>query len=324
MAIPVILLVIIFLILLCSYYTYHTAFYSARHKHVTADSPIHGKQYEAVAENLKRLSGIMAQFSYEPITITSFDKTRLHGRYYHFRDGAPLMILMHGYRSHAFRDCCGGHALTKKMGYNALVVDQRAHGESEGRTISFGINERQDLLCWANYAVRRFGNQIPIVLSGLSMGAATVLMASELDLPKNVVAIMADSPYSSPAAIINKVCADMHYPVTICRPLLRLGAKIYGGFNLREASAEEAVKHTSIPILILHGEDDHFVPCDMSRKIAENAPDNVHLHTFDHAGHGLCYMTDPRRYERVVYQFLSGIPALEGTISKEFISQIEF
>lgn len=310
------------LILLISYYTYRTAFYSARNKHTKPDDPIEGKQYEEVAENISRVTRIMGQYDFESVVITSFDGTRLFGRYYHLKDGAPLMLLMHGYRSHPYRDCGGGHALSRKMGYNALVVDQRAHGDSEGRTITFGIKERRDCLCWIEYANRRFSPHTPIILSGLSMGAATVLMASELHLPNNVACIMADCPYSSPAAIIEKVCADMHYPVALCRPFLHLGARLYGGFKLGECTAEEAVSHANVPILLLHGEEDHFVPCEMSRKIAAQCASRHELHTFPDAGHGLCYMTDPKRYEHIICAFLCSIPALSGTISEEFLRKV--
>lgn len=312
---------LVFLILLISYYTYRAAFYSAREKHSTPDSPMEGEQYEAVAENLSRVTHIMSEYTFEPVTITSFDGTRLYGRYYHFQDGAPLTILMHGYRSHACRDCSGGHALTRKLGFNALVVDQRAHGSSGGTTITFGIKERRDCLCWIEYTNVRFGADTPIVLSGLSMGAATVLMATGLDLPENVAAVMADCPYSSPAAIIEKVCQDMHYPGSLCRPFVALGARLYGGFRIHECTAKEAVSHAKVPILLLHGEADHYVPCDMSREIANCCASRVELHTFPNAGHGLCYITDPRRYERVIFEFLNSIPSLSPFISKDFANQ---
>lgn len=322
MAIPAMILTILVLIFLISYYTYRTAFYSPTRKRPVPDAPMEGKQYEDVAENIHRISHIMEKYSFEPVSITSFDGTRLFGRYYHVRDGAPLIILMHGYRSHAYRDCSGGHSLSRKMGFNALVVDQRAHGDSEGVTITFGIKERRDCLCWTEYASMRFGADTPIVLSGLSMGAATVLMASGLNLPKNVAAIMADSPYSAPISIIEKVCRDMHYPVALCRPFIYLGAYLYGRFDLNECSAKDAVSKARIPILLFHGEADHFVPCDMSREIAQCCASHVEVYTFPDAGHGLCYMTDPRRYERIVVDFLSSIPTLKGTISDDFIRQI--
>ena len=316
-------LTIVLLILLITYYIYRTAFYSARHKHIAPDAPMKGSQYEAVAENITRITDIMSRYSFEPIRITALDGTGLFGRYYHFRDHAPLMLLMHGYRSHPYRDCAGGHALAKKLGYNVLVIDQRAHGDSQGSTITFGIKERHDCRCWIDYACKCFGSDTPIILSGLSMGAATVLMTADLNLPENVVCIMADCPYSSPSAIIEKVCRDMHYPAALCRPFLRLGAALYGGFDLTESSATEAVAHTSVPILLIHGEADRYVPCSMSHEIAANCVSRVELHTFPDAGHGLCYLTDPRRYERIVLHFLNSIPSLRGTVSDDFFRQPE-
>ena len=313
---------ILVLILLLSYYTYRTAFYSDRRKHVTADDPMEGEQYEAVAGTISRVSHIMEQYTFEPVTITSVDGLKLYGRYYHFKDDAPLMILMHGYRSHPYRDCSGGHALCRKMGINALVVDQRAHGESEGNTITFGIMERHDCRSWISWACQRFGS-IPVILSGLSMGAATVLMTADLNLPENVVCIMADCPYSSPAAIIEKVCRDMHYPAALCRPFLHLGSRLFGGFRLNEASAREAVKKATVPILLFHGEADHYVPCEMSRQIAAGCSSCLVFHTFPDAGHGLCYMTDPLRYEQAVYEFLHSIPALSVLISGESLRKPE-
>ena len=314
--------VIAALILLISRYTYHVAFHSPKEGRPTIDKPLEGEQYEASAENISRISHIMQRIPFEPVTIESFDGKKLFGRYYHVRDGAPLEILFHGYRSCAFRDCSGGHALSRKMGFNSLVVDQRAHGESEDVTITFGIRERRDCLCWVEYANRRFGSQTSILLSGLSMGAATVLMASGLELPGNVAAVIADSPYSAPMAIIEKVCKDMHYPVALCRPFIHLGARLYGGFRLNECNAKDAVRSARVPILLIHGEADHFVPCQMSGEIAACCASPVTVHTFPGAGHGLSYMVDPLRYERVVYDFLQTIPTLKDQISEEFVRQL--
>ena len=202
--------------------------------------------------------------------------------------------------------------MSRKLKLNTLVVDQRSHGASDGHTISFGVRERKDCLAWAQYAANRFGTDTPLILSGLSMGAATVLMASELELPKSVACIIADSPYSAPKAILEKVCVDRGYPLFLCRPFLWLGALIYGGFRLNSCSAMDAVRHAKVPILLLHGEDDRLVPCEMSMEIAANCASRVEVATFPDAGHGLCYLTDPVRYEEVVSAFLRSVPELKS------------
>ena len=197
---------------------------------------------------------------FEPVTITAFDGVQLCGRYYHVRDGAPVQIELHGYRGNALRDFCGGNKLAREAGMNTLLVDERANGRSGGRTITFGVKERRDCLSWIECANSRFG-PVPIFLAGVSMGAATVLMAAGLPLPANVAGIIADCPYSSPEAIIRKVCReDMHLPPALLMPFVRLAARLFGRFRLDGASAVEAARDTGIPILLLHGEDDRFVP----------------------------------------------------------------
>ncbi len=317
-----ILLIVSALVIVGAGFAYKITFHSPSHGRAAVDDPLDGEQYEAVAENIFRISHIMESISFEEVMVQAQDGISLYGRYYHVRDGAPLEILFHGYKSHAFRDCSGGHALSRKMGFNALVVDQRAHGKSGGNTICFGIMERYDAEKWIRYANKRFGSETPIILSGLSMGAATVLMAAGLDLPGNVACVVADSPYSAPSAIIRKVCADVGYPVALSMPFVHLGARLFGRFKLNETTAKDAVKKAKVPILLIHGEDDRFVPCSMSVEIAVHCASPVTVHTFPDAGHGLCYMTDPRRYERIVYDFLRRIPSLENTISETFTKQL--
>ncbi len=318
----IMIIAVLLLFFLGSAYAYHITFHSPISSRAGIDDPLNGAQYDEVADHIARISHVMEKVPFEQVTIQSFDGLKLYGRYYHVADGAPIEILFHGYRSHPFRDCSGGHALSRKMGFNALVVDQRAHGQSGSTTISFGIKERYDVLSWVQYLNDRFGEKQPIVLSGLSMGAATVLMASGLKLPENVVCIVADSPYSSPTEIIEKVAKDEHFPVALCRPFIHLGARIYGRFRLGEISAMEAVRHATVPILLIHGEDDRLVPCSMSLQIAAACASTVTVHTFPGAGHGLCYMTDPRRYERVIYDFFCRIPELKDAMSETFTIQL--
>ena len=304
-----------------SHYIYREAFFSPPHAHPTPDVEMHGSQYEAVRDHIYRMAHIMEKYPYESITIRSHDGLKLYGRYYHIKDDAPVEILCHGYRSHPYRDCSGGHSLSRKLGYNALVIDQRAHGESDGKVISFGVNERLDCQRWAQYVAERFPGT-PIILSGLSMGAATVLMASELELPSSVCGIIADSPYSAPGAIIEKVCRNHHYPMKICRPALYLAARLWGRFDLKQCTATDAVRYAKVPILLIHGEDDRLVPWTMSQEIAVACGSPVTVEIFPDAGHGLCYVNAPRKYEQAVVSFLQSIPALQGTISEDYLAQV--
>lgn len=285
-----------------SYYAYRKAFLSDRKRQEDWDGFIRraGEEGPQVRELMEQLKEITA----EDVFINSFDGLKLHGRYYHVKDGAPLDIQFHGYNGNAMRDFCGGNKISRESGHNSLLIDQRAHGMSRGKTISFGINERKDCLSWVRYAVERFGEDTEIVLSGVSMGAATVLMASDLGLPKNVKAIVADCGYSSPKAIINKVMRDSGLPDKLMYPFVWLGAMVFGKFNLTESSAVSAVSESDVPILIIHGGADDFVPCYMAEEIYKACRSEKKLLIVPGAGHGMSYLVDKDLYEKTVKDFI--------------------
>ncbi len=292
------------IVLILSGYTYKICFHAAKDHFEDPYMQMDDPQFKPVQHLMDKSTRIMEQTECENVYITSHDGLKLHGRFYAVADKAPVIIVFHGYRSPALRDCAGGFSLGLKLGYNVLAVDQRAHGNSEGRVISFGIRERYDCLRWITYVNNRFGEDTPIILCGISMGAATILMSASLELPQNVRGIMADCPYSSPSAIIRKVCKDVGYPPALAYPFLWLGALIYGGFRLNSCDAVSAVKNTDIPILLIHGGDDRFVPCQMSKQIYENCATHAQLHIFPDAGHGLSYIVDHIRYEEICLKFL--------------------
>ena len=283
------------------YYAYREAFYSP-YKDRDKVPSTRGHQYDPYREEMKRLFWQLQGRPCEFISIQSHDGLTLSGRYYHVQDGAPLDIAFHGYRSSAMTDFSGGSSLCLDMGHNLILVDQRAHGRSQGRTISFGIQERRDCLSWIEYGVDRFGPDVKIMLYGISMGGATVLMASGLELPENVRGIVADCPYACARDIICKVADKKGIPCKLAWPFVKIGARIYGGFDVDETDAAEAVKASKMPILILHGESDGFVPCDMS-DIGQHNPEMVTRVTFPGADHGISYLVDPQRYRRVVEDF---------------------
>ena len=140
------------------------------------------------------------------------------------------------------------------------------------------------------------------------MGAATILMSSGLDLPRNVVGIVADCPYSSPKEIIRKVIKeDMKLPVNVCYPFVFLGALIFAGYKLNSLGADELVKKSKTPILLIHGKEDTFVPPYMSEKIYKNIASYKELHFFDNAEHGISYMVDPEKYAKIVCSFIDKV-----------------
>ena len=264
------------------------------------------EQYNVFRAQSEKMIRDTLSIPYEDVFITSFDGLRLHAKFYAASERkAPVQIMFHGYKSSAERDFCGGLREGIDGGFNVLLVDQRAHGESEGKYLTFGVNERFDCLSWASYAAERFGNDVKIYLYGISMGAATVLMASTLPLPKSVSGIVADCGYTSPKAIICSVLRDHHVPAAPVYAVARLGARLFCGFDLYSASAPDALSRSHIPVLFIHGDDDSFVPCRMSRENFEaSAAEHKKLLIVHNAGHGLSYMLDRPAYLSALHSFL--------------------
>lgn len=295
-------LILIFVLALL--YCFVNVFYVDRKRTLIVGRFPNGEQYGKYKDMILKLIRDSEKLQYEDVYITSFDGVRLHGKYYETAKGAPLQIMFHGYRSNAVRDLSGGMRLARELGHNILLVDERAHGQSEGRCLSFGILERYDCLAWTEYAAERFGDNISVVLVGISMGASTVLMASELRLPSSVKGIIADCGYDSPRRIILKVLSDKGYPVRLTYPLIRFSGMLFGGFDIENCTASDALAKCNIPVLFIHGEDDRFVPCEMSASNFEACAAKKTLVTFQTAGHGMSYLTDEEKYKNSVYDFI--------------------
>ncbi|MCR4622837.1 MAG: alpha/beta hydrolase [Clostridiales bacterium] len=300
-------LILVTVLLAAAYGVYRFVFYSPnRTQNTDLNLPV-SEQLEPLSGTIKDMIRALAALPFETVQTVSRDGLTLRGGYYHNRDGAPLAILFHGYRGTPCRDFSGGARAYLDMGFNLLMIRQRAHCDSQGHSITFGVREREDALCWTDWALGRFGKATDIVLCGISMGAATVLMASELPLPANVKGIVADCPYISPKEIIMKVCRDMKLPARPLWPLVWLAARLFARFDPNAADAARAVTRTPVPVLLIHGEDDRFVPCDMGRRIADANPRMVELHTFPDAGHGLSFLIDKPRYERLTRGFFARV-----------------
>lgn len=263
--------------------------------------------YTPYAEEMTRNIKAFLDIPYEDVYTTSFDGLKLHGKFYEGQKDKPVIIFFHGYRANATRDGSGIHTLGTVRGLNILVVTQRGHNQSEGKTITFGIYESKDCLSWIDYVKERFGENKKVILWGISMGAAIVMTAAGRELPENVLGIGADCGYSSAKDILKTVIKGMKLPVGPSYWLVKLGGKIYGGFDVEETSPVEALKKSKVPILFIHGVDDDFVPCDMTHQNYEACVSDKSLVLVEKAGHGMSYYVDMKKVEEGVYAFLDKI-----------------
>lgn len=292
--------VVISLTIVC----YRITFYSDRKKVTAEEYPTpEGEIYDPYREQMISWMKETRTLPHKEVSVMSFDGLKLCGNYYEYRKGAPVELMFHGYRGTGERDLCGGVQRCFRLGRNVLVVDQRASGKSEGKTITFGINESKDVLSWIDFIINQNGKDTKIILTGISMGAATVLTAAGRDLPKNVVCVLADCSFSSPKDIIQKVTAESGLPPKLIYPFMKLAARVFGHFRLGETSPLDAMKRCKVPIIFIHGEDDDFVPCDMSRRIFDACNTPKTLFTVPKAGHGLSYLVDTEGYFKALTSF---------------------
>ena len=239
----------------------------------------------------------MRSAEHRKVSITSYDGLKLVGKYYENHKGAPIEIMFHGYRSTDEHDLCGGVYRSKRLGFNTLIVEQRACGNSEGHVITFGAKESRDCLSWIDFVINNIDKDAKIIITGISMGAATVMNAAGLGVPKNVIGVLADCGYSSTKGIIKEVMRGMKLPANLLYPFARLGAIVFGGFDPDKLSPKKAMAKCELPIIFFHGDTDNYVPCYMSEENYNACVSkNKRLVITKGAGHGLCFMVDMDGY----------------------------
>lgn len=295
---------ILLLVLLIAFLCFYLVFFVPKHGPVAADDYTipDGEIYEVFREQMVGWMKEVRAMPHQDFFITSFDGLQLHGRFYEYAPGAPIELMFHGYRGNCDRDLCGGVQRCFSIGRSCLLVDQRAAGESQGKVITFGIKEHRDCLAWVDFMVNHFGPHANIILTGISMGASTVLMAAGAPLPPQVKGVLADCGFTSAKAIIQKVCRQLKLPAFLYS-FVRLGARLYGGFDPDSYSALDAATRSTVPVIFFHGEADDFVPCEMSKQNFDACASRKQLVTIPGAGHGLSYPVDPSSYLEALRTF---------------------
>lgn len=248
----------------------------------------------------------MEQKPHETVTVRSFDGLNLAGEYYPHPNARGTILMFHGWHGSPQADFGCAMSAYYSKGLNLLLVHQRTQGESEGKYITFGIRESRDVHAWVRWHGERFGKEAPILLTGISMGATTVLMSAGTPYEANVRGIIADCGFTSPWEIIASVVRGRGLPIFPFVPLMSMWARIFAGFGFREYSTLEAVKGIRIPVFFAHGEADRFVPCHMTEKVYEicGSSDKT-LFLVPNARHGAAYLVDRCNYEKQISQFVN-------------------
>ena len=264
-----------------------------------------GTDWDAYIPKIRQAKERLQQFFHEEITIFSEDGLKLQGTYFPLEGSKKTVICFHGYTSEGLNDYSTLALFYREHGFNLMIVDERAHGKSEGTYIGFGCLDRKDALLWIQEMVRMGGEDCEILLHGDSMGGATVLMASGLNLPHQVKAIVSDCAFTSAWEVFASVLkARYHLPAF---PILHVANEMVikkAGYSLKECNAKTEVAKTKIPILFLHGEADSFVPCSMAHELYQACVSEKKLVLIKGAGHVESCYRDSQLFEGSVREFI--------------------
>ena len=278
-----------------------------------------GTDWEKYFPLMEERKGFVLGQPHEDVYITSFDGLKLHATYFPGMEdeaGRPAdvsgvkkaVICFHGYTGEGLSNHIAIADYFLKKGYAMLMPDARAHGESEGEYIGFGCLDRKDALSWVNWLIGKCGNDVAIMLHGTSMGGATVLMASGLDLPCQVKGIVSDCGFTSPKEVFTHVLNHMyHLPAFPAIQGADLINKRLAGYGMDECNAKYEVQKAKVPILFIHGSSDTFVPVSMCHEIYENCASPKRKLIVEGAAHAESYYKDRADYEKVLTEFAGEI-----------------
>jgi len=242
---------------------------------------------------------------FEELEITSYDGLKLRAKLLKAKqDSDKVLIAIHGYHSYNLREYAYYLQFYHDLGFHILMPDNRAHGESEGKFIGFGWLDRLDCIQWIYKMKDYFHNDIQIVLHGISMGSATVLMASGEKLPKNVKCIISDCGFTSVYDEIKHEMKRSHVP-GILLPTATLLSKRRVGYSFKEASTIEQVKKSKTPTLFIHGDQDDFVPTYMVYDLYNACSAEKDLLIVEGAKHAESYIVNPELCEKTIVHFMN-------------------
>lgn len=217
------------------------------------------------------------------------------------------VLIAHGYMND--KDSMGAYAaMFHQLGYNVLIPDARAHGDSQGKYIGYGWPERYDERKWINRLIKENGADSQIVMFGVSMGGATTMMTSGIKLPSQVRAFIEDCGYTSVNAELMHEAKDLYgLPGFVAWPLIKTMSginRVANGFFIGQASSVKSLHHNHRPMLFIHGTKDTFVPTAMvyQNYAATRGPKELWL--VKGAVHAKSFATAPAAYQEHVKDFL--------------------
>ncbi len=219
-------------------------------------------------------------------------------------DGHKWVLLLHGYtgwKEEMYPFAYWYH----EEGYHVIVPDLRCQGESEGDYIGMGWTDHYDCYLWIDYILQQ-DEQAKIVLHGQSMGAATALMMTgEEDFSAHIYAVISDCAYTDAYSMFGEKIVEWFslppFPIIDSACLM---LRLRGGYDLKDASAIEAVQKSNTPTLFIHGDEDAMIPVQMAKDLYEAATCPKEILIVEGAGHAQAQDKEPDTYYETIKAFL--------------------
>ncbi|OUN36922.1 alpha/beta hydrolase [Massilimicrobiota sp. An80] len=253
-------------------------------------------------QNKETIKGLNFSEKTKPMIISSEDSLRLRGQYLDHENSHRWVILVHGYKSSNENMMSYGSEYYDN-GYNVVLPDNRAHGKSDGTYIGMGWLDKDDIACWVNWVIEK-DPQAQIILHGVSMGGATVMMASGDRLPQ-VVGYIEDCGYTSVWDIFaSELDKRFSLPTFLVLDISNFIAKIKAGYDFKEASSVDQIQKANQPMLFIHGAKDDFVPLEMVYEVYDAYPTTKELYIVEEAGHAQSKDYDVKAYWNKVFDFI--------------------
>ncbi len=191
-----------------------------------------------------------------------------------------------------------------KLGFNAVVYDHRRHGESGGKTSSYGHYEKFDLQAVIAELKRRKGNDILLGIHGESMGAVTTLLYAGM-LQDEADFYVVDCPFSDfEEQIKHQMSQEVPLPSWTVFPIGRAFIRLRDGYWTSEVSPIDYVQNIQKPVLFIHSEPDLYIPVSMTKDLYEKKEGPKQLYLAKKGGHAQSYNENPEEYEAKIRAFL--------------------
>ncbi len=261
------------------------------------------------AEIRKKNNNYLYSLNPEDLEIISKDNLRLKAWYVPAeKETKRFAICVHGHNCNGPDEC--SHLLPfyrNTMGFNYLLPDLRGHGRSEGNLIGFGALDYKDIRLWIDYLVERFGEDIEIVLHGISMGAATVMLVNNNNPQKQVKAVIEDCGYTNAFEQVAETMKGMKltHTANFFTEITNIYCRILSKYDLKkDADPLGTMQNAVNPVMFIHGEEDTLVPFPMCQKLYDACPTDKEIFTVPGAVHAYSYYDAKDEYDRRVKAFI--------------------